>query len=414
MKKVLSVLLAAAMTATSVSALVACTPRDQILRVYNWGDYIDKGLIGDFENWYNKETGDKIKVEYKTFLTNEDMVNEIDMQHIDYDLVCPSDYMAENMIKGKLAQKIDKSIFSMNDDAGGSIFYDGLAKMITPFDSGNEYYVPYIWGTIGIMYDTTYVDAGSDKMKTWEALWSNAHKEKILMKDSVRDAYSIAQIYRNRDKLSQLSNGFTDYNEAYRKELNGYFETINETLIKNAEATLMEQRGLLVGYEVDDGKSNMVNGTTTAKLGMFWSCDAGLIMQDDGGDKFYFDIPKEGSNVWVDGWIIPKYAANVKGANYFLKFLNIHEYARKNFDYLNTTLAVKSVMTEVKAELDADDGSDEDSIFNGKEDWFKPMYMSMMFPSTDVINRCGVMRGYTMEMNKSLSEMWATVRRGMK
>ncbi|MCX4314406.1 MAG: extracellular solute-binding protein, partial [Clostridia bacterium] len=329
----------------------------------------------------------------------------IEVRHEDYDLVCPSDYMAERMIKDGLVQKVNTEIFDTFD---ADLFYDGLAEMISPFDKNNEYFVPYIWGTFGIMYDVNKIDAGSDAMKSWSALWSQDYNKHILMKDSVRDAYSVARIYGNRDKLSELSDGFTDYNEAYRAELVKYFSEIDQTLVNEAKTTLLQQRPVLLKYEVDDGKNDMLAGTTEAWLGLFWSCDSGLIMQEDGGDHFYYEVPKEGSNVWVDGWLIPAYSANPDAANYFLKFIYMHEYARINYDYLGNTLAVKSVMDEVKAELE----SDEDGFFADTYDGFKQMYIDMMFPSESVLARCGVMRDFGKAMNTALDSMWIDVRAG--
>ena len=321
-RRILSVLTASAIAVTSASMAVACTPRSEILRIYNWGDYMDESLKSEFEKWYAQETGKNIKVQYNTFDTNEDMITHIEVRHEDYDLVCPSDYMAERMIKDGLVQKVNTEIFDTFD---ADLFYDGLAEMISPFDKNNEYFVPYIWGTFGIMYDVNKIEAGSDAMKSWSALWSQDYNKHILMKDSVRDAYSVARIYGNRDKLSELSDGFTDYNEAYRAELVKYFSEIDQTLVNEAKTTLLQQRPVLLKYEVDDGKNDMLAGTTEAWLGLFWSCDSGLIMQEDGGDHFYYEVPKEGSNVWVDGWLIPAYSANPDAANYFLKFINTHE-----------------------------------------------------------------------------------------
>lgn len=401
MKRTISVLLAAAVAASSFALCTACAKRDEVLKIYNWGDYIEESLIDDFEDWYKTETGKKIKVQYDTFDTNEDMITRIEVQQADYDLVCPSDYMAERMIKSDLVKKVDTEIFDIHQDG---LFYNGLMDMVTPFDSANEYFVPYIWGTFGIMYDTNTYAPGSEALKSWQSLWDSSNSGKILMKNSVRDAYSVARIYQNTDKLSELSNGFTDYNAEYREELNSYFAKITDATIAAAQNTLLAQKPYVVKYEVDDGKNDMLSGTTAAKLGLFWSCDAGLIMVEDGGDHFYYDVPKEGSNVWVDGWLIPKYAKNTSAANYFLKFINTHEYASKNFDYLGTSVAVKSVMDEAQAALI----EDADGFFDGKYDGFKQMYIDMLFPSETVLDRCAVMRDFG-SFNTALDDMWIEV-----
>lgn len=394
----------------SAFSFVACSPRSETLRIYNWGDYIDETLIGEFETWYENETGKPITVEYDTFETNEDMIMRIEVLKADYDLVCPSDYMAERMIQAGLAQKVDRKIFDMTDD----FLYDGLDIMIKPFDEYNEYFVPYVWGTFGIMYDTNYIEPGSENMKSWSALWSSEYSKKILMKDSVRDAYSVAQIYNNAEKLSALSDGFTDYNDEYKKELKSYFSTISAEQVKSAQDALVAQKKLLYKYEVDAGKADMLAGTTQGRLGLFWSCDSGLIMLEDAGDHFYYEVPKEGSNVWVDGWIIPKYAGNAPAANYFLKFISLYDdeydFAMTNFDYMGSSMASKAVMEDARAALEEDDGTDEESLFYGKEPWFKQMYIDMMFPSDEILARCAVMRDFGKKWSTELDSMWIDVK----
>ena len=116
-------------------------------------------------------------------------------------------------------------------------------------------------------------------------------------------------------------------------------------------------------------------------------------------------MPKEGSNVWVDGWLIPKYAKNVKAANYFLKFINTHEYAAINFDWMGSSMALKSVMDEAKEAIE-DDEEFEDGYYEG----YKQMYIDMMFPSPEVISRCGVMRDFGIVRGTDLDSMWIDVK----
>lgn len=407
-KKIFAPLAAGAIALCSLP-LAACAPRSGTLKIYNWGDYIDESLIAEFETWYERETGEPITVIYDTFDTNETMIMRIDTQKADYDLVCPSDYMAERMIKEGLAQKIDTSIFDMNED---DLLYDGLAEMTQPFDPNNEYFLPYVWGTFGIMYDVAdgKIAVGDEAMESWSALWSDewvgrTGKKRILMKDSVRDAYSLAMIYANSEKLSALSGGFTDYNAEYRAELTSYFTDISDESIAAAERALIDQKKVVCKYEVDDGKNDMLAGTTDAYLGFFWSCDAGLIMIEEGGDHFYYTVPKEGSNVWVDGWIIPKYAANVTAANYFLKFINTYEYAAINFEYMGSSMALKSVMEDAKQAIEEDEEF-EDGYFEG----YKEMYLEMMFPSPETLSRCAVMRDFGLKGNTALDSMWIDVK----
>ena len=402
-KKIISAALACVMATSAAATFMGCAPRDEILKIYNWGDYIDEDLIGDFEDWYQAETGKTITVEYDTFETNEDMIMRIEVLKNDYDLVCPSDYMAERMIKGGLAQKVDRTVFDMTAEG---FLYEGLADMVKPFDEQLEYFVPYVWGTFGIMYDTNHIDAGSEDMTSWGALWSEKYKKHILMKDSVRDAYSVARIYNNRETLSSLSDGFKDYNEQYQAELISYFSTIDMPAVKAAQNALIAQKSLLYKYEVDSGKADM--------LGLFWSCDSCLIMQEDGGEHFYYEVPKEGSNVWVDGWIIPKYAGNKYAANMFLKFINLYDdendFAMRNFDYMGASMASAEVMADAKAALEEDDGTDEESVLYDKPEWFKQMYIDMLFPPDDVLARCAVMRDFGKKWSTELDSMWIDVK----
>lgn len=409
-KKIISAALACVLACACVPVTTACAPRDEVLKIYNWGDYIDEDLIEEFETWYAEETGKPITVQYDTFDTNESMIMRIEVLESDYDLVCPSDYMAERMINDGLAQKVDRSIFDMTDD----FLYDGLAEMVAPFDPANEYFVPYVWGTFGIMYDTNHIDPQSAAMRSWSAMWSDEYSKRILMKDSVRDAYSVARIYGNTETLSALSDGFKDYNDEYRKELTSYFSEISDAAIAEAQSLLIEQKSKLYKYEVDDGKNDMLAGTTDAWLGLFWSCDSGLIMQEEGGEHFFYEVPEEGSNVWVDGWLIPKYAGNYTAANYFLKFINLyddeHDFAMRNFDYMGSSMAGKRVMEDAKAALEEDDGTDDESVLFGKEPWFKDMYIDMMFPPMDVLARCGVMRDFGKARCTDLDSMWIDVK----
>ncbi|MDE7463576.1 MAG: extracellular solute-binding protein [Clostridiales bacterium] len=407
-KKFVSSLAASVMAVSCVGTFAACAPRDEVLKIYNWGDYIEESLIDEFEDWYKNETGKNISVQYDTFDTNETMLMRIETQKADYDLVCPSEYIAERMINDKLVKKLDKSIFDIDMNTA---FYSRLAKMVQPFDPNNDYFVPYVWGTFGIMYDVDHIDPGAEECKSWGALWSrdwekNTGKRRVLMKDSVRDAYSVARLYKNREKLYEASNGFTDYTtDAYKTELKSYFSDVTDKSIAEAKNTLIAQKPAVYKYEVDNGKEDMLAGTTEAWMGLFWSCDVLLVMNEDGGDHFYYEVPEEGSNVWVDGWLIPKYAKNTSAACYFLKFINTHEYAKINFEWMGSSMALKSVMDEAKQELEEDDEFFEDFYPE-----FKDMYIDTLFPTDEVLSRCEVMRDCGVKKSVDLASMWIDVK----
>lgn len=412
----------------------ACDSRDEVLKIYNWGEYMDPEVYEGFEDWYYKETGKTIRVQYKEFDTNESMYTEISVNKSDYDLACPSDYMIQRMINEGLVLELDKTVFDVDDD----VYYEGLASLIREsFDPELKFCVPYVWGTFGIMYDSSKVDEPED-MTSWNAMFSEKYKGEILMKNSVRDAYSVARIYDNTELLSVKSNGFTNYGEEYKTALRSIFETIDNDMIAEARETLVKQKKVLIRYEVDDGKDDMLSGNTSAKLGFFWSCDAGYVMNDTeieatgcsagrvipGNKDLRYVVPKEGANVWVDGFVIPKYSRNPEAANYFLKYLCTAEYgeddeeyedyetvAEKNTDWLGASTAVKTAMDNMRAyyEEEQENRADEESFFYDTGDDFYDMYMNMMFPTSDILDRCAIMKDFG-KFNFELDGMWIDVK----
>lgn len=417
MKKLISKLAAVLFIVLGAAgALAGCGNREEVLKIYNWGEYMSPDVYEGFSDWYFEKTQKKIKVKYKEFDTNETMLPEISVNKSDYDLVCPSDYMIERMIREDLLQKIDTEIFDIHSEG---LFYDGLTDMVkNAFDPELEYTVPYVWGTFGIMYDASKVENPAD-MDSWGAMFSDKYSKNILMKNSVRDAYSVAQIYNNRQLLSETSAGFTDYGDNYKNALEKIFSEVSDETVSQAKKVLIEQKPLVIRYEVDDGKDDMLSGNTDAKLGLFWSCDAGYVMNDleipatgcsassvvSGNKNLFYSVPKEGSNVWVDGFVIPKYAGNPTAANYFLKYLCETQTAKENMDWMGTSIAVKGAMDLAREELEAD----EDGFFEGTRAGFKEMYIEMMFPTEEVLSRCAIMRDFG-AFNDTLNQMWMDVR----
>ncbi|MDR2202543.1 MAG: extracellular solute-binding protein [Clostridiales bacterium] len=407
--------------------LSACAPRENTLRVYNWGEYMDDTVVDKFEDWYKAEYGKKIKVVYKTFEGNEDLHTAVATKKQDWDLICPSDYMMERMIKEDLAQKIDKSVVYGDADPR-EFMVDGLYDNLTLFDAKNgyatdDYVVPYIWGTFGIMYDTTAgIDPGD--VKSWSAIFEGKYSGKIYMKDQERDSYTAALLYARRAALSEATNGFTDYgtedepNTAYQNALKEIFTDCTVEKIAEAKAALQAQAPHVYKYESDNGKIAMAEGIDDGKLGLYWSCDAGFAMNDfevetsnnscakprpvAGNKNLWYTVPQEGSNVWVDGWIIPKYAKNVAGANLFLKFLLGDEISILNSEYAGAPGANRAAMAELKASLE----EDGDGYFEGKSAEFKAMYLDMMFPSHETLQRCAVMGDFG-DLADEVSLMWS-------
>lgn len=265
--------------------------------VYNWGEYIDPEIIDLFE----EETG--IDVIYEEFETNEIMYPKIQSGAIAYDVVCPSDYMIQRMIENDLLAEI-------NYDHIPNLKYigDNYMKMSRQFDPENKYSVPYLWGTVGILYNKKMVDKPVD---SWGILWDKKYEDSILMQDSVRDAFAVALKYLGYSLNS------TDLDE-----------------LEAAKNLLIEQKPLVQAYVIDQVRDKMIGGE--AALGVMYSGEA-LYCQQENPDLDYV-IPKEGTNIWIDSWVIPKNAKNVENAEAFINFLCRPDIAKMNFDYITYSI----------------------------------------------------------------------------
>ena len=265
--------------------------------VYNWGEYIDPEIIDLFE----EETG--IDVIYEEFETNEIMYPKLQSGAIAYDVVCPSDYMIQRMIENDLLAEI-------NYDHIPNLKYigDNYMKMSRQFDPENKYSVPYLWGTVGILYNKKMVDEPVD---SWGILWDKKYEDSILMQDSVRDAFAVALKYLGYSLNS------TDLDE-----------------LEAAKNLLIEQKPLVQAYVIDQVRDKMIGGE--AALGVIYSGEA-LYCQQENPDLDYV-IPKEGTNIWIDSWVIPKNAKNVENAEAFINFLCRPDIAKMNFDYITYSI----------------------------------------------------------------------------
>ncbi len=261
--------------------------------VYNWGEYIDPDTIDMFE----EETG--IKVVYDEFETNEIMYPKVESGATVYDVICPSDYMIEKMIENDLLAEINWENIPNSSNIGKQ-YYESAKG----FDPENKYAVPYCWGTVGILYNKTMVDEPVD---SWNILWDEKYADNILMQDSVRDALMVA----------------------LRK--NGYsMNTMDENELRKATDDLIAQKPLVQAYVVDQVRDKMIGNE--AAMGVIYSGEA-IFTQRENPDLEYV-IPKEGTNVWLDCWVIPKNAANMENAEKFIDFMCRPDIALKNFEYI--------------------------------------------------------------------------------
>ena len=436
MKKILIVFLVMVMTLTSFS-FVGCGKREGVLKVYNVGEYMDESVIDGFADWYANETGETITVQYKTYSTNEDMYTEIYKKNADYDVVVGSDYIISRMLRNDLLLPIDRDLV-YGGKAEKEVVSPRIYEFVNDYENWDSredytdevrYSVPYMWGTFGIMYrNDLVVDSEGNNAFDWKNLsWDTLFKEGEFegvryMKNSIRDAYASASIVANVDALSLASNGFTDYGEQYQALLNSIINDTSKANMERVETTLKEQKKYLFAYESDDGKDDMITTSPSGWYGLFWSCDAGYAMEDS--TDLYYGVPKEGANVWVDSFVIPKYAKNPEVSQYFLKYLCEYDQAYLNRDYagcsspieevaVDTKIIMQTAWDEVKGlspEYDeeiAEDVAYYVDFFSGAtgED-FGDMFIDMLFPSDEVLARCAVMKDSDKDACIEMAKMW--------
>ena len=286
------------------------------LYIYSWGDYLDEDVIAQFE----EETG--ITVVLDEFDTNESMYPRVKEGATSYDLICPSDYMIQKMEQNDLLQPLDWSQLPNTVEHLGK---DYLQQAET-YDPGNKYSVPYCWGTVGIMYNKTMVDEPVD---SWTILFDPRYKGEILMQDSARDAFMIPL------RLMNVS-----------------MNTKDETLLASARDMLIAQKPLVQAYGVDDIRDKLAGGE--AALGVIFSGEAINLMEAN-EDLAFCPAPKEGTNLWMDGWVIPKNAQHVENAHKFIDFLSRPEIAAKNFEALGYSTPNTGVQALVEEDMDEDE-----------------------------------------------------------
>lgn len=266
---------------------------DDKLVVYNWGEYIDPEVLTIFE----EETG--INVVYKEFETNEILYPKVSSGAIAYDVVCPSDYMIQRMIENDLLTEINFDNIPNIKNIGKQYM-----EQSRQFDPENKYSVPYCWGTVGILYNKTMVD---EPVNSWSILWDPKYKDNILMQDSVRDAFGATLKYLGYSLNS------TDLDE-----------------LTEAKNLLIEQKPLVQAYVIDQVRDKMIGNE--AALGVIYSGEA-IYTQKENPNLEYV-IPKEGSNIWIDSWVIPKNAEHKENAEKFINFLCRPDIALMNFEYI--------------------------------------------------------------------------------
>lgn len=351
--KKLAVLLMTLLVLSVFPASAVSAADDTIyLRVYNWGEYVSNGEDGTLDTIKEFERRfPHIKVDYTTYATNEELYAKLKSGAASYDVIFPSDYMISRMIEEDMLVKLN-----FDNIPNFSDVMDSFKNL--EYDPTNEYSVPYTWGTVGIVYNTTMVEKAPT---SWEALWDPAYTNQILMFNNSRDAFGIA--------LKKL----------------GYSQnTTDKAKLDEAAEELKEQKSVLQAYVMDEIFDKMQSGE--AALAPYYAGDA-LTMIADNPD-LAFVIPEEGTNRFVDAMVIPKGVRYQKEAEQFINFMLETDIAMANIEYLGYSTPQQSVYDQL----------DEEIIHNG-----------VSYPDDTVLAKCDTFINLPDETNDYMKELWVDI-----
>ena len=449
----------AAAACPAVSACAAQASLDTVtLRICSWEEYIDTGdwdedevidlpsgdiigensMIRDFEDWYLDNYGVRVKVEYSTFGTNEDLYNMLTLGDT-FDLVCPSEYMFMKLIS-------ENQLVPLSDD-----FYDEskednyYIKGVSPYlknifetkeingESWAKYAAGYMWGITGIVYNPE--EMTKEEASTWSVLQNSDFKRRITIKDSVRECYFAAVGALRHDLLT--SEAFLedpDYHDKLETVMN---DTSDET-IQEVQDWLQTMKDNVYAFETDAGKADMITGKVVANYQ--WSGDAVYTMDQADEDDFQlnFAVPEESTNIYFDGWVMLKRgiggdAAKQQAAEAFINFVSRPDNAIRNMYYIGYTSVISGgddprILEYLEWNYGAED--EEDTIehdvsyfFLGEDSEEDPSayiltapaeqadrQLAAQYPSTETIRRSSIMQYFTPEQSTATNRMWVNVR----
>lgn len=393
MKRILPFILLLAMTGCYNSG----EPRERVLKIYNWADYIGDSVLDDFRAYYKEQTGEEIRIVYQTFDINEIMLTKIEKGHEDFDVVCPSEYIIERMLKKRLLLPIDTNFAPSPNYMNNIAPYirQQINKLSQSGEEASLYAVCYMWGTAGILYNRAYV-SDSDAL-SWNCLWGEKYAGKILMKDSYRDAYGTAIIYAHAKELAEGKVTVEELMNDYSPRTMALVEKYLKALKPN-----------IAGWEADFGKEMMTKNK--AYLNMTWSGDAiwAITEANEVGVELDYAVPEEGSNIWYDGWVIPKYAKNPKAASYFINFMCRPDIALRNMDYCGyvSSIATPEVL-EAKIDTTLDYYADLSYFFGPDADSIQ--INKIQYPDRKVVERCAMIRDFG-DKTKDVLDVWSRIK----
>lgn len=337
--------------------------------------YYDSDMMAQFVDYMNDkyaDEGKKFDYIYDTFDTPETCYNELMTGKSNYDVINVSDYMVQKMMSHDLIQPI----FKVKEDTSeakenissymskylwgeeDSIFNNIYAKKLDykddedPYDYNKclaDYSVPYMWGTVGIMYNYSFYEGEKEEIdeafSSWEVLYNDFAKNSFSIKDSVRDVYAVSILHAFKEEIAELEEKYinlaTPNYESFNKELTKIFNSCDDNTIARVKEDMLKLKDNAFGFEVDSGKTDMVSGE---KIGanLAWSGDAAWAIYEaetENDVQIGFEVPEEGSNIWFDAWCIPTVANHPEYALDFIEFMSEPTQAIANMDYVGYTTA---------------------------------------------------------------------------
>lgn len=361
------------------------------LNVYNWEDYMaldDEDPENDIASLFHEymlEQGKNVTIKYSTFDTNETMLSQLKIGSVDYDLICPSDYVIQKMIAEDLivpfsndsTPSYDLNVSPFIKSKISSIKIDGKTDIVS------SYCRPYMWGTLGILYNDNYSSLASrgitskemrQDLTSWLSLWNDKYDNLLAIKDSMRDSYAIGILKTYYEDFTIDSTSYLGFknlkikhdnkelsDDEYNKKLTDIFNLCDDTTLSRVENELISLKKHAFGFEVDSGKTDMAKGDKFA-INIAWSGDAVFAMNQ--ADEFSatsdektvlkYSLPDTGANIWFDGWVIPKSSKNKEIAEEFVDFLSHSDIAQLNMDYIGYTpvIAGDDIITSLKTTYD--------------------------------------------------------------
>ena len=461
---------------TSLSVQAAETEKTVTLRICSWEEYIDTGdwdedetidlpsgdiigensMVQDFETWYEETYGIKVKVEYSTFGTNEDLYNMLTLGDT-FDLVCPSEYMFMKLISEERLVPLSDEFFDTSIET--NYYSRGVSPYIQNIfntkeingEAWGKYAAGYMWGITGIVYNPEKMS--KEEASTWTVLNNSDYKRRVTIKDNVRDSYFAALGAVRHDLLT--SEEFVN-DPDYSQNLEEVMNDTSEETIQEVQDWLQSMKNNVYSFETDSGKADMITGKVLANYQ--WSGDAVYTMDqaEEDGVQLNFAVPVECSNIYFDGWVMLKSgigndAAKQQAAEAFINFVSRPDNAIRNMNFIGYTSVISGgddprILEYLNWNYGAEEG-EEDTVeydvsyfFQGDSDENnasenyagkaadadtadtenpyiltvpaeqEDRQLSAQYPSTETIQRTSIMRYFTSEQSIATNRMWINVR----